>query len=89
LVPRYDFHTSIPDDGLRERLVWTPSRQSSHIRRQYKPRSTAQRAGPDITAGLTSSARTIALHHTLSARQLDLLLAGGVINWLRERLVAA
>ena len=49
----------------------------------------AQRAGPDITAGLTSSARTIALHHTLSARQLDLLLAGGVINWLRERLVAA
>ena len=30
----------------------------------------------------------IALRHDLSPRQLDLLLRGGVINWLRERLAA-
>src|SRR3954469_7800595 len=29
---------------------------------------------------------TIALRHELSQRQVDLLLSGGVINWLRERL---
>jgi aconitate hydratase len=32
--------------------------------------------------------RTIALLHDLSPRQVDLLLAGGVINWLRRRLAA-
>ena len=32
--------------------------------------------------------RTIALRHDLSPRQADLLLAGGVINWLRTRLAA-
>ena len=32
--------------------------------------------------------RTIGLVHDLSPRQADLLLAGGVINWLRERLTA-
>jgi hypothetical protein len=30
----------------------------------------------------------ITLRHDLSPRQLDLLLAGGVINWLRERLAS-
>jgi aconitate hydratase len=32
--------------------------------------------------------RAVALLHDLSPRQVDLLLAGGVINWLRERLAA-
>ena len=30
----------------------------------------------------------IPLRHDLSPRQVELLLAGGVINWLRERLAA-
>jgi aconitate hydratase len=28
------------------------------------------------------------LHHELSGRQVDVLLAGGLINWMREELVA-
>jgi aconitate hydratase len=32
--------------------------------------------------------RTIPLRHDLSPRQANLLIAGGVINWLRERLAA-
>jgi aconitate hydratase len=32
--------------------------------------------------------RRIALLHGLSPRQADLLLTGGVINWLRQRLAA-
>jgi aconitate hydratase len=31
---------------------------------------------------------SVALQHDLSPRQLDLLLSGGVINWLRERIAA-
>src|SRR4051795_8325164 len=38
----------------------------------------------DFTASL--GGRTIALRHDLSPRQVDLLLSGGVINWLRARL---
>src|SRR3954467_10640130 len=40
----------------------------------------------DFTASLGDDAGTIALQHDLSPRQVDLLLSGGVINWLRERL---
>jgi aconitate hydratase len=32
--------------------------------------------------------RRVALRHDLSPRQVDLMLAGGVINWLRQRLAA-
>ena len=32
--------------------------------------------------------RTTAVRHDLSPRQVDLLLAGGVVNWLRKRLAA-
>ncbi|MFC7739265.1 hypothetical protein ACFQX4_26680 [Roseomonas sp. GCM10028921] len=31
---------------------------------------------------------TVALHHALSPRQVELLLSGGVIKWLRGRLAA-
>ena len=30
--------------------------------------------------------KPLQLRHDLSARQIDLLLRGGVINWLRERI---
>src|SRR5215218_1944476 len=40
----------------------------------------------DFTAPLGDSHGTIALRHDLSERQVELLLSGGVINWLRERL---
>ena len=46
----------------------------------------ALRSGRELRAALAGKGRTIALRHDLSPRQLDLLLAGGVINWLRERL---
>jgi aconitate hydratase len=32
--------------------------------------------------------RTVPLRHDLSPRQANLLISGGVINWLRERLAA-
>ncbi|MGY2052048.1 aconitate hydratase [Methylobacterium sp. JK268] len=46
-------------------------------------------AGPDVTARVNDGARTLRLRHDLSPRQIDLLLKGGVINWLRERLGTA
>jgi aconitate hydratase len=50
----------------------------------------ALRAGQrEIGATLDNGRRrSIALRHDLSPRQAKLLLAGGVINWLRERLAA-
>lgn len=47
----------------------------------------ALRAGNELTANV--GGRGIRLRHELSPRQMDLLLAGGVINWLRARLAAA
>jgi aconitate hydratase len=41
-------------------------------------------AGPDITA--TVNGKPLRLQHNLSARQIDFLSRGGVINWLRERI---
>ena len=46
----------------------------------------ALRAGPEMQA--TVDGRTAALRHDLSPRQLEVLLAGGVINWLRQRVDA-
>jgi aconitate hydratase len=46
----------------------------------------ALRASRELNARLAGSGRMVTLRHDLSPRQLDLLLAGGVINWLRERL---
>ncbi|MDQ4060615.1 MAG: aconitate hydratase [Pseudomonadota bacterium] len=42
----------------------------------------------ELSASLDGRDRTIALRHDLSPRQVDLLLSGGVVNWLRERLAA-
>jgi len=43
--------------------------------------------GPTVHA-TRADGSTVALRHALSPRQLDLLLSGGVINWLRGRLAA-
>jgi len=48
----------------------------------------ALRSGREISARLNGQERVVSLRHDLSPRQVDLLLAGGVINWLRTRLVA-
>ena len=48
----------------------------------------ALRGGRELKAKLAGKGRMITLRHDLSPRQLDLLLAGGVINWLRERLAS-
>jgi aconitate hydratase len=53
---------------------------------QLKGVRKALQSGPELMAALAGNGRTIALRHDLSPRQLDLLLGGGVINWLRERL---
>ncbi|MFC0387536.1 aconitate hydratase [Muricoccus vinaceus] len=47
----------------------------------------ALRAGPEVTAQRADGS-PLRLRHTLSPRQVELLLAGGVINWLRDRLAA-
>ncbi|ACL57726.1 aconitate hydratase [Methylobacterium nodulans] len=45
-------------------------------------------AGHEIAASVNHGQRQIRLRHDLSSRQIELLLKGGVINWLRERLGA-
>jgi aconitate hydratase len=45
----------------------------------------ALRQGDRITAEFGADGGRIILRHDLSERQVDLLLAGGVINWLRDR----
>ena len=45
----------------------------------------AVRFGRELAATLNGAIR-VTLRHELSPRQVDLLLAGGVINWLRQRL---
>ena len=47
----------------------------------------ALRAGPDVTA-TRADGTVVRLRHALSPRQVELLLSGGVINWLRDRLAA-
>jgi aconitase A len=43
-------------------------------------------AGADVTANVNG--KPLRLRHDLSARQIELLLRGGVINWLRQRIGA-
>jgi aconitate hydratase len=45
----------------------------------------ALKAGREIHVEVEGSTETIGLRHTLSERQIDILLAGGAINWRRER----
>ena len=40
-------------------------------------------SGQTVTANING--KPLALRHGLSARQIDLVLRGGIINWLRER----
>lgn len=42
-------------------------------------------AGPVIAASINPGGRVLQLRHDLSQRQIELLLSGGVINWLRGR----
>jgi aconitate hydratase len=45
----------------------------------------ALRAGRELVARLSGQDRDLRLRHDLSERQLDLVLGGGVINWIRSR----
>jgi aconitate hydratase len=45
----------------------------------------ALRHGTELPAHFDGSDRSITLRHTLSPRQIEVLLAGGAINWLRDR----
>jgi len=54
---------------------------------EIKGIAAALAAGPDIAAHVNG--KPLRLKHDLSRRQIDLLLQGGVINWLRERIGAA
>ncbi len=53
---------------------------------QFTDVHAALRSGHELRAKLVGNGREILLHHDLSPRQIDLLLVGGVINWLRQRL---
>ncbi len=46
----------------------------------------ALEAGPTVAASVNRGRYTIQLRHDLSRRQIELLLRGGVINWLRDRM---
>jgi aconitate hydratase len=41
--------------------------------------------GHDLAAGIGGKERTLRLRHDLSSRQLELLRAGGIINWMRAQ----
>jgi aconitate hydratase len=47
------------------------------------------RESPQIEAENITRRHVFSLHHELSGRQVDVLLPGGLINWLREELVAS
>ncbi len=44
--------------------------------------------GPEVRLRLREAGRTLTARHDLSARQVDVLLAGGRIDWIRPRLAA-
>ncbi|MGB8714832.1 MAG: hypothetical protein WCD66_00550, partial [Rhodanobacteraceae bacterium] len=45
-------------------------------------------ADSDTIEATTGNGKTLKLKHQLSARQVEVLLAGGLINWMRERQAA-
>jgi hypothetical protein len=45
------------------------------------------RESPQIEAENITRRHLFSLHHELSGRKVDVLLAGGLINWMREELV--
>ena len=49
----------------------------------------ALEAGSTVAASVNRGRHTIRLRHDLSRRQVELLLRGGVINWLRDRMETA
>jgi aconitate hydratase len=42
------------------------------------------KSGPDVTAILRSKGQSITLRHKLSPRQIEILLEGGLINWVKK-----
>ncbi|MFN2557106.1 MAG: aconitate hydratase [Nitriliruptorales bacterium] len=46
----------------------------------------AIQSGPELDMHISSRNRTITVRHDLSPRQVDVLLEGGIINWMRTRL---
>jgi aconitate hydratase len=46
----------------------------------------AVRRGPELTVYNRSKARSLMARHTLSPRQVEVILAGGLVNWMRRRL---
>ncbi|MGH7417110.1 MAG: aconitate hydratase, partial [Candidatus Rokuibacteriota bacterium] len=46
----------------------------------------AVRRGPELTVFNRTKGRGVAARHTLSPRQIEVLLAGGLVNWMRSRL---
>jgi aconitate hydratase len=46
----------------------------------------ALRRGPELTVYNRSKGRSLSARHTLSPRQVEVILAGGLVNWMRRRL---
>lgn len=52
---------------------------------QFKGLRKALQDGQEITATLKDKNEEIKLRHTLSVRQVDMMLKGGLINWVRDQ----
>lgn len=65
-----------PDDYLLIKLGDTISIENIHD---------SLKQGSDLTATLNKGEHTITLEHTLSPRQIEVLIAGGLINWVRNQ----
>jgi hypothetical protein len=65
--------------------VWRRKRVAPRPEQAIENGRRALRAGHEIRAEVEGSDKPIRLRHTLSERQIDVLLAGGAINWRRGR----
>ncbi len=72
---------TLADTSEYDRLAMGDVVKLRAIRRQI-------REGRRIEAENVTRRHVFFLHHELSGRQVDVLLAGGLINWMREELVA-
>lgn len=52
---------------------------------QFKGLRKAVKDGQEITATIKDKNQEVKLRHTLSVRQVDMMLKGGLINWVRDR----
>ncbi len=68
---------TLRDPGEYERVEPSDTFRVGELHRQI-------RSGPEVRVDLKSNSEVLRCRHALSPRQVDILLAGGLINWAKE-----